>query len=209
MEGFRWVLDRSKVLSEEEVNKLLEMARKRAEIAKRKGNKVAVRDYFVIDLALSTGLRVMEIANLNCGDIYLNPGLSFLVVRRGKCGKKRIVWFNGRLKQHIEEYLSWKREAGEETGDDAPLILSSNTKKHMTTRALQKAFKRCLKKAGLPEHFSFHSLRHTYGTHLYRASNHNLRLVQEQLGHSSIKTTEVYAGLMREDISEALERLYR
>ena len=209
MERFDWVLNRTKFLSEEEVNRLLETAKERAEIAKKKRNKVAVRDYFIIDLALSTGLRVMEVANLNCGDIYLHNGLSFLIVRKGKCGKKRAVWFNGKLKKHIEDYLAWKREIGEGIGSDDPLILSSNTRKHMTTRGIQKVFKRCLKKAGLPEHFSFHSLRHTYGTHLYKASKHNLRLVQEQLGHSSIKTTEVYAGLLMEEVKNALERLYK
>lgn len=190
------------------MNKLLKVAREGAELARNKGNKVAVRDYFIINLALSTGLRVMEIANLNCGDISLDHGLSFLIVQRGKCGKKRVVWFNGKLRKHIENYLAWKRGIGEGIGSDDPLLLSSNTKRHMTRRAIQKAFKRCLKKAGLPEHFSIHSLRHTYGTHLYKASNHNLRLVQEQLGHSSVKVTEVYAGVMKDDVKKALERLY-
>ncbi len=47
-----WVLDPGKFLSREEVNKLLETARKRAEVAMALGHKVAVRDYFIVDLAL-------------------------------------------------------------------------------------------------------------------------------------------------------------
>ena len=66
-----WVLDPGKFLSREEVNRLLETARKRAEAARARGNKVAVRDYFIVDLALATGLRVAEIADLKCKDVFL------------------------------------------------------------------------------------------------------------------------------------------
>jgi len=69
-----WILDPGKFLSREEVNKLQETARKRAEVALARGQKVAVRDYFILDLALSTGLRVAEIANLKCKDIFLREG---------------------------------------------------------------------------------------------------------------------------------------
>jgi len=50
-------------------------------------------------------------------------------------------------------------------------------------------------------------LRHTYGTFLLKASQ-NIKLVKEQLGHASIKTTEIYISLINEDRREALERLY-
>ena len=63
-----WILDPDKFLSEQETQKLLDTARQRAQRALVKGHKVAIRDYFIIHLALSTGLRVMEIAGLDCGD---------------------------------------------------------------------------------------------------------------------------------------------
>ncbi|MHC4121228.1 MAG: hypothetical protein ACYSWO_27450 [Planctomycetota bacterium] len=63
----KWVPDPGKFLSREEVHRLLETGRKRAEAATVRGNTVAVRDYFVVGLALSTGLRVAEIADLKCG----------------------------------------------------------------------------------------------------------------------------------------------
>jgi integrase len=75
-----WVLDPGKFLSREEVNSLLETARKRAETALAKGHKVAVRDYFIVDLALSTGLRVAEIANLKCKDIFLRDRFCAILV---------------------------------------------------------------------------------------------------------------------------------
>ena len=56
---FNWVLEPSKFLSKEEAKKLLETARDRAEVAFAKRLKIPVRDYLIIDLALSTGLRVL------------------------------------------------------------------------------------------------------------------------------------------------------
>ena len=78
----------------------------------------------------------------------------------------------------------------------------------MTVRALQKMFERVAAAAGL-EQFSVHSLRHTYTTHLLRASGWNLRLVQRQLGHSSVAVTEAYLGVCDPDTHAALQALYR
>lgn len=206
---FNWVLEPGKFMSKEEANTLLETARKNAKFAAANGWRVPVRDYFIVDLALSTGLRVMEIAQLNCGDIFIRDGISSLFVRRGKGGKKRLVRFGESLKRHFNKYMLWKQAVGEPTGPGYPLLLSSNTSGYMTTRAIQKAFKRTAAKAGLSAHYSIHCLRHTYACQLYKASGYNLRLVQKQLGHSSIRTTEVYADVMEPDIQDALRRLHK
>jgi len=173
-----------------------------------KDRKVAVRDYFIIHLALTTGLRVMEIAALKYGDIYLRDDICSLLVRKGKNGKKRLVFFKGAFEKHCREYISWKQKIGESLEPESPLIVSSNTGKHMTTRAIQKAFKRCAEKACLYSAYSIHCLRHTYACFLLKASDWNLRLVQKQLGHSRITTTQVYADIMMPDIQHALDRLY-
>jgi len=203
-----WVLDPGKFLSRGEVSRLLETARKRADVAHARGNKVAVRDYFVVDLALSTGLRVAEIADLKCKDIFLRDRFCALLVRNGKGGKKRLVRFNGAFKRHYEKFISWKQSVGEPTSLSDPLLLSSNSGDHMTTRALEKAFKRTAARADLPSRYSIHCLRHTYACELYKASGYNLRLVQKQLGHSQIATTQVYADVVEPDMQRALERLY-
>jgi site-specific recombinase XerD len=78
----------------------------------------------------------------------------------------------------------------------------------MTTRAIEKAFKRTAARAGLSSHYSIHGLRHTYACELYRASGYNLRLVQKQLGHSHIGTTQVYADVVEPDMQRALQKLY-
>ena len=180
--------------------------KQRSNYALKNGSKVPVQDWLAIDLALSTGLRVSEIANLRCGDIWADDERASLMVRNGKNGKQRIVKFGTAFKEHLREYLEWKEKNGQDCGPDAPLLLSSNTRDKMTTRALQKAFERNARRVGIQGH-SIHSLRHTYATFLLRASG-NLRLVQKQLGHSSITTTEVYADVLNPDLDRALAKLY-
>ena len=202
-----WVLDSSKFMTKKEANRLLDLVRSRAEKAHLEGRKIAIRDYFIIHLALSTGLRAMEIAALNCGDIQLDDRISSVLVRRGKCRKKRLVLFTGPFKEHCEKYFHWKRQTGESTDPEQPLIISSNTGTYMTTRAIQKVFKRSAKRAGLSATYSVHSLRHSFACFLLKASDWNLRLVQKQLGHSKITTTQVYADVMMPDVKRALDRM--
>ena len=91
------------------------------------------------------------------------------IVRRGKGGKKRLVRFNSEFKQHYDEYLIWKQVGEEPIGQNDPLLRSSHTGRHMTSRALEKAFKRMAAKANLPEHYSIHCLRH-YAEHFFMPS---------------------------------------
>lgn len=208
MAGINWVLDRNKFLSLKEAKRLLEKARDTAETAVFYGHKIAVRDYFVIHIALATGLRVSEIAQLNCGDVCTDGHFGYLIVQKGKGGKKRLAQFNSRFKEHYHFYIKWKQENAELIGPDDPLLMSSHTGRHMTVRAIEKVFKRVAAKAGLPEHYSIHCTRHTHACLLYKASGYNLRLVQKQLGHSRSQTTEVYADVMNPDITRSLEKLY-
>ncbi len=197
-----WVLDRSKYLSRREAKRLLRKARHLAETGLLYDHRTPVRDYFIIDLALATGLRVMEMAQLDCGDIHIDERTGSLIVRKGKGGRKRLVRFNSEFTHHYLTYLNWKQANGE------PLLRSSHTGGHMTSRAIEKAFKRIAANATLPKHYSIHCLRHTYACQLYKASGYNLRLVQKQLGHSNSRTTEVYADVMNPDLAKSLEKLY-
>jgi len=204
-----WTLDPDKFLSREDAIQLLATAADDAKYANLSQVQIAVRNHFIIDLGLATGLRVMEISRLKCGDVFLKDGVSSVLVRKGKGGKRRLVFVNGVFKKHCRKYLKWMQSIGQPTDEDSPLFPSSNTGKHMTTRAIQKIFKQCAAKAGLPSFYSIHTTRHTYACELLKASDWNLRLVQKQLGHSRISTTQVYADVMMPDIEKALDRLYK
>jgi len=205
---FGWVLDEGKFLTEKEVKSLRKMLEIRKQEAERKNSKTAIRDAFAINLAFFTGLRVMEISQLNICDMVIQNGNSSLIVQSGKNGKNRIVRFGREFREILLEHLEWKKNVGEPCQEYSPLIISSVTKKAMTTRGIQKMYERNAKRAGIKGH-SIHHLRHTYASHLYKASKYNLRLIQKQLGHSSIRTTEIYADVFKSDLEIALNKMYR
>lgn len=91
--------------------------------------------------------------------------------------------------------------------DKNDFLLVSSHGKSYSTRALQYAFKVSLTEAGLPKYYSIHSLRHSYGTYLYQRTK-DLRLVQKQLGHSSIATTTIYADVTVEQTLDAVNGLF-
>ncbi len=221
----QWVLDERKFLTDEEIEHL-------------KRNCRTEKEKLIINLGLLSGLRVREVVDLKCGDISLGIATSSLIVRNGKGGKPRLVRFNGELKESIMEYLKYlpapskARQAGKTAspaesqsrrsginsvppvptnvgnyfGDDP--LLSAQNGGHLARRTIQRVFERVAGRAGIRGH-SFHHLRHTYASHLYRAGGYNLRMVQKQLGHSSIKTTQVYADVFDEDLNQAVEKLYK
>lgn len=188
-EVLQWVLDGRKFLTDGQITRL------------KKGCQ-SPRDLLIINLGLLAGLRVKEVTDLKCGDISLGIEISSLTVQAGKGGKMRLVRFNGELKESVMEYLKCKT-----VNPDDPL-LPGKSGEHISRRTVQRVFERVARRAGISGH-SFHHLRHTYASHLYRASGYNLRLVQKQLGHSSISTTQVYADVFDEDLTKAVEKLYK
>lgn len=193
-------------MTPEQVQRLKTVARKAAEEALRHGRKGPVRDWAILHVALDAGLRVSEIANLKVGDLLLEPGLGAIIVRRGKGGKIRSVHIGEPLRRHLLEFLEWKKLVGEPVTKEAFLFLSPRGKS-LTRQALWLMFKRYARLAGLPGHLTIHSCRHTYASLLYRASRYNLRLVQKQLGHASVRTTQVYADVLSYDALEAVNGL--
>ncbi|MFH1645078.1 MAG: tyrosine-type recombinase/integrase [Candidatus Omnitrophota bacterium] len=202
--SFNWVIDESKCLNLSQVKKL----RRYCAQNKDSQNPVLIRDWFMVELGLNCGLRVSEMVNLKIGDLNIQNEQSSLVVRHGKGDKTRIVHFSNDFKKSCFLFLKWKKENGFLVNNDS-YLLTNKDRKQLTKRALQKSFKRCLKGAGIDTRYGIHSLRHTFATHLYKASGYNLRMVQQLLGHSSIRTTQVYASLFDEDVKKAVRKLYK
>ena len=205
---FAWTLSEKKYLKLSDINRLKRACKKVRQLALGHDKSVAIRDWFMIELGLNTGLRVEEMRELKCSDLNIQKGQASVSVRKGKGNKPRNVRISESFRNRCKRFLEWKKRRGQSIEPDSRL-LTSNKGTQLSKRALQKAFKKCIKKAGLPEHYSIHSLRHTYGTYLLKAGNYNLRLVQEQLGHSSVRVTEVYAGLLDSDLGRAVERIYK
>jgi site-specific recombinase XerD len=192
-------------MSEDEVLVLKKVVEREAISDLRNGRTTWPRFWMMIDLATSSGMRVSEIASLIIGDIYLNPFEPRLYVN-GKGDKYRDIFIPSSLRRHISDYIKWKVAIEEPTEQGDYLLLSSHGYCY-TARGLQYAFKICLETAGLPSYYSIHACRHSYGTYLYQRTK-NLRMVQKQLGHSSINTTTVYADVTIEETIKGVNGLF-
>ncbi len=201
----KWTLDREKFISESEVKKLRRVCEDKALADIQKGRTTWPRFWLVIDLAVNAGLRVKEITELKISNLYLNSKEPRLRVT-GKGDKARDVYISKILMTHITEFLKWKRTMNEPTGDDDFLLMSSHGKRYCR-RTLQYAFKRAAKEAGLPEYYSIHACRHSYGTYLYQKTK-DLRLVQKLMGHSDISTTTIYSDITVDTALEGVNGLY-
>jgi len=205
--SFSWIIDESKCLSTEEVRKLRSFCRRAKDYGLKHRNFTAVRNWFMVELGLNAGLRVEEMASLKHGNLLIDKGrssLSFI----GKGRKPRAPWISSGFKKTCLEYIGYKKRFGYSTNADDYLLNNLKGGK-ITKRALQKFFKILIRKAGLPEHYYIHCLRHTYTTFLLKASNYNYRFAQQQLGHASIKTTQTYASVIESEGRKAVEKIYR
>lgn len=201
-----WVIDERKCLSAAEVRSLRNSGKQAWKQGLKQRSFSRMRDSFMIELGLQTGLRVGEMVSLRHSDLLIDSTRSSIVAI-GKGKKKRAIWISSGFKKSCLEYLSIKKDFGFNSDSEAPLLNNLHGGQ-ISRRYLQKSFKKFLAKAGLSSHYHVHSLRHTYSTFLLKASNHNYRFVQQQLGHASIRTTQIYANVLENDGKIALERLY-
>ena len=197
-------------LTTEELIRLRRHAEARALQANAAGAVTAVRSWALLDTLLSSGLRASEIASLELRDCLLGYGQASLVVRQGKGSRQREVFIPQELKTHLKASLTWKAARGEEISDEAPVF--TGQRGPLTRNGVWRQVKTLMAAVGLDSRYATHSCRHSYATHLYRASGADLEVVQEQLGHASIKTTTIYAKVTKEDkarAADALTKAYR
>jgi site-specific recombinase XerD len=193
-----WILTPDRFLSKEELGKLLKRADELRSLGVLKSRKQPVRDWLIIRLALLSGFRASEVSSLQVTDCFIGYSRSELVVRNGKGGKQRVVKIGKELKRDLRWYLRWKAEQGE-LSPDAYLFRSQRSEK-LTRGAVWRRWKR-----HCPLH-RLHDARHTNATLLLEASK-DLRLVQKQFGHSRPTTTAVYAGVVDERMTEAVNSM--
>ena len=195
-----WTITPDKFLKPQEVKALRQVLHADALLAKSRGRQIGYRDMVILELALSTGLRVGEISKLRIDDLQLTRKSSSLIVRSGKGGKTRTVQFGSELRKILMEYLEYRSPTSD-------FVFRSERQDQMTVNAIQKVFKKKAKKAGLPKRYSIHALRHTFCTMIYKASGYNLRMVSQMAGHASQNTSALYAAVLSPDVEKAVEKL--
>lgn len=192
--------------TEQQIKLLRRTVKNAATLSKQKNQLTAVREWMLIDLLTSSGIREAEAVDLRCGDIKTGYGQSAIFIRNGKGSKSRTVQIPASLRTHLKAFMHWKADRGEPTGFDDYVFIGQRG--HITTAAVQQCVKKWLKKLNLYEPGkSAHSLRHSYAVALYR-KKHDIRAVQKQLGHSNIQTTQIYADVLSDDIQNQLTGLW-
>ena len=187
--GQHYEITREKFFDTPERDAIINHTRQRAAEDQAKGRTTWVNRWMLVHLAFYSGLRVAEIADLNISDVFIHIEKPYIKVKNGKGSKPRIVNIDNGLVGHLKEFIQGRRLQD-------PLF-DSNGKKY-TTAALWHSFKQAVKAAGLREDLTIHSARHTYATFLYDRTGENMRYVQKQLGHSSLKITALYADVLPE-----------
>ncbi|KAF0133741.1 MAG: integrase/recombinase XerD [Candidatus Saganbacteria bacterium] len=153
------------------------------------------RDAAILELLYATGMRASEIIGLNVFDVNFQASL---VKCLGKGEKERIVPLGDMAKKALNKYIEEIRPKN--IKDDKPLFLDRNGTR-LTRQSLWNMVKKYVKKSGVKEKTTTHTLRHSFATHLLEKGA-DLRTVQEMLGHSNIATTEIYTSVSRERLKK-------
>lgn len=187
------------VLSEEDVNRLLEGART------WKGSE-GVRLSALLELLYASGFRVSELVTLpaTAAMEVLKSEKPFLMIR-GKGNKDRLVPLTSAALKALKTYLKI-RTSFLKKGKESPWLFPSSSKEgHLTRQRFGQLLKELALKVGLnPLSLSPHTLRHAFATHLLRHGA-DLIIVQKLLGHSDISTTQIYTHVAQEDLAEMVK----
>jgi integrase len=161
------------------------------------------RDHTIISLALGTGLRLAEIVGLEVGDVYGPGGTPRVRVRIrkeiAKGGRAADVFLPDKLVTKLRRFWRWKRERGEGLEPRDPLF-ANQSRDRISKRRVQFAWATWQRRAGFDRVYSFHTLRHTAVTNVYRASR-DLFLAQRFARHASPLTTTVYTHPSDEEMA--------
>jgi integrase/recombinase XerD len=153
-------------------------------------------------LAYSAGMRVSEVVSLRVTDI--NSDRMQISINHAKGKKDRVVTLSKSILPILRDYyIKYKPEDW--------LFEGSHSREHYSARSAQQVFKDAYKKLGLPPQCSFHSLRHSYATHLLENGT-DISFIQKLLGHNDIKTTLRYAQVSKKEIGNIespLDRVLR
>jgi len=177
-----------KVLTEEEVDRLLAAARA---IEGPDGLRLTS----MLELLYATGLRVSELVTLPLSAALRDP--SVLIVR-GKGGRERMVPLTDVARSALRDYCA-VRGSFLKRGKDSPWLFPSTGKDgHLSRQRFGQMLKALAVESGIePRKVSPHVLRHAFASHLL-AHGADLRSVQQMLGHADISTTQIYTHVLDE-----------
>lgn len=156
-----------------------------------------LRDAALIDLLISTGIRIGEAAAITLNDIIISERTLLI---HGKGRKQRLIY--------ISSPITWNRimtllKAHKPTSDNHLFV--NRYYKPISIHGIEYIYKKYLKKAKIGTHSTPHYLRHTFATNLL-SNGADLRSVQEILGHASVATTQIYTEVTTQRKKQVLNK---
>jgi len=145
----------------------------------------------IVALSYGAGLRVSEVIRLKVGDVDLEE--LTIHIKDAKGNKDRLTVFPEKLKADLFELMALQH------GNE--YLFESERGGKLTERTAQLVFLDALKKSGIKKDATFHSLRHSFATHLLE-NGVDVRYVQELLGHRNIRTTQLYTKVTNPNIKK-------
>jgi len=158
----------------------------------------SIKNKLIIGLIYSAGLRRGELLNLRKQDIVISKKM--IIVRGGKGEKDRTTLLSELIIEQLQVYYSKYKP-------NYWVIEGPNRKKY-TASSVGNIVKNTAKEAGVSIVVTPHILRHSFATHLLEQGT-DLRYIQELLGHSSSKTTEIYTHISKKSLANIISPLDR
>jgi integrase/recombinase XerD len=188
-----------KILSEEEVDRLLDAAR-----ASGRSQADQTRNTCLMELLYATGMRVSELVGLPISATRGDPRLLLIM---GKGSKERMVPLSPPARAALAEWLVERDKQDDAAGAKRLpvsrfLFPSRGVSGHLTRHRFYLLIKEFAVAGGVdPSKVTPHTLRHAFATHLL-AHGADLRAIQTMLGHADVATTEIYTHVLEERLSE-------
>ncbi|MFA5474459.1 MAG: tyrosine-type recombinase/integrase [Acholeplasmataceae bacterium] len=186
-------------LSIEDSKRLLQKAKQRAK------DVLGKRNYAIVALLLTTGLRSIEIERSDVYDLDIIDGSNVLfIMGKGRDSKDAFVKISNEVYEIIQDYLITRNDSNE------ALFLTHNNKnesKRLSTKIIRSAVKELLISIGYDSKaYSVHSLRHTFATTAL-IEGASLLETKEALRHSDVSTTQIYAHLVEKLKSNTYQKV--
>ena len=158
------------------------------EIKKMIGTTDNIKHKLILKILYGCGLRVSEIVNLKKSDLDFSQKLIHIKLAKGK--KDRFVKIPESVLNDLKNYVELEK---------SEILFPSNRSGKLTTATIQAIVENSAKKAGIKKRVYPHLLRHSFATHLLEQGT-DLRIIQKLLGHSDIKTTQIYTQISQASI---------
>ncbi len=159
------------------------------------------RDRAILELLYSSGLRLSELTDLNCGDVDMDDATVHVT---GKGNKDRIIPVGSYA---IAALMRWQRARTQLADTDETALFVSQRGTRLSQRSVQSRVNYWARRQGIDTKVYPHLFRHSFATHLLESS-HDLRGVQELLGHANISTTQIYTHLDFQHLAQIYDKTH-